>query len=273
MSKAFGPKGVRARLIASSQLPASGPAPPRSKDGGAAGWNAAVPPNEGTMGMRIKAGLLMMTTMLAACGSGEATSGAAQAQARTKSAVNLSVAGLRIGMSARDARAELERTGWKVEASPGEDWAAAVDHEIKSQRNVFPIEEPKNGVAVLNATKGDETLVAEFRPTRGGDALKLAKYAAPAAGRTPQEIGADLTKRYGKPGVSTATGGVYEASWCTGGDPCRQIWGNPHPGLEAKLDVYGKLKIALFQGGAAEQAWRTEVKRAVGGAAPAKSSF
>ena len=29
MSKAFGPKGVRARLIASSQLPAFGPASPR----------------------------------------------------------------------------------------------------------------------------------------------------------------------------------------------------------------------------------------------------
>jgi len=29
MSKAFGPKGVRARLIASFQLPAHGPAPPR----------------------------------------------------------------------------------------------------------------------------------------------------------------------------------------------------------------------------------------------------
>ena len=30
MSKAFGPKGVRARLIASFQLPAHGPAPPRT---------------------------------------------------------------------------------------------------------------------------------------------------------------------------------------------------------------------------------------------------
>lgn len=36
MSKAFGPKGVRARLIASFQLPAHGPAPPRN--------NGVVPP-------------------------------------------------------------------------------------------------------------------------------------------------------------------------------------------------------------------------------------
>lgn len=40
MSRAFGPKGVRARLVTGSQLPAHGPAPPRVKGGGAAGWKA-----------------------------------------------------------------------------------------------------------------------------------------------------------------------------------------------------------------------------------------
>ena len=60
---------------------------------------------------------------------------------------------------------------------------------------------------------------------------------------------------------------------CRVADPCRQIWGNQHPGLEAKLDAYGKLNIALFKGVAAGQAWRADVTRAVGGAAPTKSSF
>ena len=44
MSKAFGPKGVRARLIASFQLPAHGLAPPRIMGGGAAGWNGRTAP-------------------------------------------------------------------------------------------------------------------------------------------------------------------------------------------------------------------------------------
>ncbi len=223
--------------------------------------------------MRIRIGLLAMTATLAACGSGEAKSGEAQAPKQATSAANLKVAGLRLGMTAEDARLDLARTGWKVDVSPGEDWAAVVDHEAKRQKNVFPIEEPKNGVAFLNATKGDETLSVEFQPTRAGDAVKLVKYAAPAAGRTADQIGAELTRRYGKPGVSQAGGGVFEASWCSGGDPCRQIWGNQHPGLEARLDAYGKLNIALFQGVAAEQAWRANVTRAVGGAAPTKSSF
>jgi hypothetical protein len=56
-------------------------------------------------------------------------------------------------------------------------------------------------------------------------------------------------------------------------DPCRQIWGTQHPGIEAKLDAYGKLNMALFQGVAAEQKWRADVTRAVGGKARAKSSF
>ncbi len=71
------------------------------------------------------------------------------------------------------------RTGWKVETSAGEDWAATVDHEAKRQRGVFPIEEPKNGIAVLNATKGDERLTVEFQPMPNGDAVKLVKYVPP----------------------------------------------------------------------------------------------
>ena len=223
--------------------------------------------------MRIRIGLLAMTATLAACGSGEAKSGEATASTQNKSAANLRIAGLRLGMTSQDARLELARTGWKVDVSPGEDWTAVVDHETKRQRNVFPIEEPKNGVAFLNATKGDETVSVEFQPTRAGDAVKLVKYAAPAAGRTADQIGGELTKRYGRPGSSNAAGSAFVASWCTEGDPCRQIWGNQHPGLEAKLDPYGKLNIALFQGVAAEQAWRADVKRAVGGAAPTKSTF
>lgn len=223
--------------------------------------------------MRIRIGLLALTATLAACGSGEAKSGEAQTSTQATTAADLKVAGLRLGMTSQNARLELARTGWKVDVSPGEDWTAVVDHEAKRQRNVFPIEEPKNGVAFLNATKGDETLSIEFQPTRAGDAIKLVKYAAPAAGRTADQIGAELTRRYGKPGVSKTAGSMFEASWCSGGDRCRQIWGNQHPGLEAKLDVYGKLNIALFQGVAAEQAWRADVQRAVGVATPAKSSF
>lgn len=46
-----------------------------------------------------------------------------------------------------------------------------------------------------------------------GDVVKLVKYVAPAAGRTPEQIAAEMTKRYGRPGVSTVTSSVYPASW------------------------------------------------------------
>jgi subtilisin family serine protease len=82
MSRAFGPKGVRARLVTGSQLPAYGPAPPRNMGGGAAGWsrpaptrtgvrtlvmqgrNSALKPRVANMSV-VSAGLL-----LAACGGG-----------------------------------------------------------------------------------------------------------------------------------------------------------------------------------------------------------
>lgn len=81
------------------------------------------------------------------------------------------------------------------------------------------VDEPKNGVAMLNARKGDETLVVRFRPMPSGDLVSGVTYAAPAAGRTPEQIAAEMTKRYGKPGVSTVARSIYEASWCTGGEP------------------------------------------------------
>lgn len=210
--------------------------------------------------------------LLAACGSASVAERDAAAQTR-EAAKPLTIAGLRIGMSATEAQAALASDGWKVETSAGEDWAATVDREAKRQRDVFPIEEPKKGVAVLNARKGDETLIVEFRPMPTGEVVKLVKYVAPAAGRTPEQIAAEMAKRYGKPGVSVVTNSVYGESWCTGGDRCRQIWGNPHPGLEAKLDVYGKLNVSLWQGVAADDAWQAAVKRVVGGTAPDKSSF
>ncbi|WP_294243437.1 hypothetical protein [uncultured Sphingomonas sp.] len=210
--------------------------------------------------------------LLTACGSASVAEQEAAAQTKT-AAAPLTIAGIRIGMTAPEVQATLARTGWKVETSAGEDWAATVDHEAKRQQGVFPIEEPKQGVAVLNATKGDESLIVEFRPMPTGDAVKIVKYVAPAAGRAPEQIGAEMVKRYGKPGTSQVAAFIYEASWCTGGDPCRQIWGNPHQGLEVRLDVYGKLNIALSQGVAAERAWQNAVSRAVGGGTAPKSSF
>ncbi len=210
--------------------------------------------------------------LLAACGSASVAEQNAAAQT-TAASKPLTIAGIRIGMPATEVQATLAAAGWKVATSPGEDWAATVDHEKKRQRDVFPIEEPRNGIAVLNATKGDESLIVEFQAMPAGDAVKLVKYVVPAAGRTPEQIAAEMTKRYGKPGTSRIVHPIYEASWCTGGDPCRQIWGNQHQGLAAALDVYGKLNISLSQGVAAERAWRSAVSRAAGGGTAAKSSF
>ena len=210
--------------------------------------------------------------LLTACGSASVADQEAAAQTKT-AAAPLTIAGIRIGMTAPEVQATLARTGWKVETSAGEDWAATVDHEAKRQRGVFPIEEPKNGIAALNATKGDESLIVEFQPMPTADVVKFVKYVAPAAGRTPEQIAAEMAKRYGKPGFSQIVGSTYEASWCTGGDRCRQIWGNPHQGLAAKLDVYGKLNVSLSQGVVAERARQNAVSRAVGGGTAGKSSF
>ncbi|WP_152542373.1 hypothetical protein [Sphingomonas sp. RIT328] len=210
--------------------------------------------------------------LLAACGSASVAERDAAAQTGA-AAKPLTIAGLRIGMSAPEGQATLVRDGWNVRTSAGEDWAATVDRETKRQRNVFPIEEPKNGIEALNARKGDEALIVEFQPTPGGDVVKSVKYAAPAAGRTPVQIAAEMTKRYGGPGSSRVGSPTYEGNWCSGGDPCRTVLGNRHANLQAKLDDYGKLNLTLLQGIEADEAWQASIKRAAGSRGPAKSSF
>lgn len=148
--------------------------------------------------------------LLAACGS--ASVAEQEAAAQTTAAPPPTIAGIRIGMPATEVQATLAGAGWKVATSPGEDWAATVDHETKRQRDVFPIEEPRNGIEVLNATKGDEQLIVEFQPMPAGDAVQLVKYVAPAAGRTPEQIAAEMTWRYGKPGISMIANPIHEAS-------------------------------------------------------------
>ncbi len=61
---------------------------------------------------------MIALTLLAACGSASVAEKDATAQPR-EGAKPLTIAGLRIGMSAKNARAKLVGDGWKVEAVRG----------------------------------------------------------------------------------------------------------------------------------------------------------
>jgi hypothetical protein len=210
--------------------------------------------------------------LLAACGSASVAEQDAAAQTRA-AAKPLDVAGVRIGMTVADAQAALARDGWKIETSSGRDWAVTVEEEKRRQRGDSSFDLPRNGIATIQAKKGDEQLIIEFKPVSSGAVVKLVKYEAPMAGRTGEQLRTQLTQRYGTPTRVSSPSAPLDMTWCSGGEPCRSVYGTTKPALHAEEDVYHKAKLALLEGGDAERSWQASVQRAAGGGTGVKSSF
>ncbi len=223
--------------------------------------------------MKAKTGLIGMACLLAACGGG---AGETEAQAEDRSGPtrpSLDVAGLRPGMQSNEARRLLDAAGWKVETEAGEDWNATVDHEIKRQRNVFPIEEPKRGVASITANKDDEEIFAQMRPQPAGDVVTTVRYTAPKAGRSTDELRAQMTRRYGAADRSAGAGLPVDMTWCSAGERCRDAYGAAKPALGVREQSSGKLVIYMGDGSEADRVWRAALDKAVAARSGSKASF
>lgn len=210
--------------------------------------------------------------LLAACGSASVAEQKATAQTGV-TATALTVAGVRIGMPATDVQAALVRDGWKVETFPGYDWATSVEEQKRQQHGASSFDLPRTGLATIQASKGDESLIVEFRPVPSGSEVKVVKYEAPMAGRTGAQLRAQLTQRYSAPTRAASPQLPLDLTWCGAGEPCRSAYGAAKPALHAKEDVYHKAKLILTEGGDTERAWQAQLQRAAGGGASAKSSF
>lgn len=210
--------------------------------------------------------------LLAACGSASVAEQDATAQP-ANAAKPLTIAGVRIGMSATDVQATLAREGWKVETFPGRDWTTTVEEERRRQRNASSFDLPRKGIETIQANKGDEALIISFRPIAAGATVKHVAYEAPMAGRSADQLRTQMVQRYGKPDVSASTQVPPDMTWCTGGERCRMAPGATKPAMNVKEDVYHKLQMHLYDGVETDRGWQAEVQRAAHGGAPAKPSF
>ena len=211
--------------------------------------------------------------LLAACGNG-GSAAAGPGKAAQISAGKLDVAGVRPGMSAGEAASTLKGAGWRVETFPGLDWKVSVEREAARQRNKqwdnFP---PKNGVETIQAHKGDEEIIALLKASPSGSIVNQVGYSAPMAGRTGEQVRAQMVQRYGQPSKQSPAGApLLEMTWCTGGENCRQF-ATAKPSLLVKEDVYHKLIISMSEGGDAEKARQAQLLAAASGGAAPKLSF
>ncbi len=220
----------------------------------------------------MKTGTIAAALLLAACGnSGSAATGPGKNTQILAS--KLDVAGVRPGMSAGEAKATLDRAGWDAKTFPGRDWAAEVAQEAGRQRGQMITDQPKRGVETIQAHKGDEEIIALLKASPTGSIVYQVNYTAPMAGRTGDQVRAQMVQRYGQPSKQSQPGApLLEMTWCTGGDNCRQ-YATAKPSLLVKEDVYHKLIISMSEGGDVEKVRQAQLLAAASGGAAPKSSF
>ena len=161
---------------------------------------------------RIAPALLVLTT---ACSNAMPADG--QATAKTASIAAYDIAGVRIGMSLDEARRVLESKGFKVaDTMKGPSFAAAVDKEIGRMRGTPVADFNTDGVASVDYRKPGEKVDVGVVPAPNGGTVMSVNYMPDLAGRSVDELRAQMLQRYGQPTTTVRD----TLLWCAPTDPC-----------------------------------------------------
>lgn len=163
---------------------------------------------------RIASALLVLTT---ACNSTEPAEG--QAAAKVARAGSYDIAGVRIGMTLDEARRVLESKGFKTEVTAkAPSFETAIDTEVKRFRGEYNSNYwTRDGVGTLSATKpGERMTLSGIAPGPNGGTVLSVGYMPDMAGRSVEELRAQMISRYGQPKETTQRGML----WCAPTDPC-----------------------------------------------------
>lgn len=182
----------------------------------------------------------------------------------------LEIAGVAIGMSTAEAVARLRAGGWTVRRGAGLTWQEAVDQEVARQRgsNQMSHATPDQGAVI--ASKGDERLGVEVRPSARGGETERVDYSAPYGGRSVMEMGKALFDRYGPSSKGRASVAGFLLTWCVPKvcGPAAMTLTADTGGSENRLALH--LSWSLNQHLAYDRMMGEAVRSRVGGA---KSSF
>lgn len=123
-----------------------------------------------------------------------------EAQAAVAATRTFDIARVRPGMKAAEAAAILERGGWTIETHKGDSWNEAVERAADRWLNrMTEMYKPQTGVAGYRGTKSEERVSVGITPSPDGGRVSQISYHAPQAGRSDQQIRADVIRRYGPP--------------------------------------------------------------------------
>lgn len=188
--------------------------------------------------------------LLAVSGTASVPSVAQPLKTAPKPAKMFDIAGIRPGMKVADAVALLQRTGWTVRANPGDSWAEVVADAVARRRDQMPPNSARSGVYSYSAAKGEESVSLNVTPTPDGGRVGLVQYRAPQAGRSHEQIRAEVIARYG-PSIYGPRQRVMIAPQ-----------GEDGATMSLEVDSTG-MRLMLLPGSAADREARALVDRAV----------
>jgi|GEM_PF-4001717 len=197
--------------------------------------------------------------------------GAAEAQLGTDGGRNggvlrqeLSVAGIRIGMSPADVEAAMRARGYALsQRAMGRSWDSLISRRLASTRPGF---RASNGTVVdLEIyAKGDEHVQISYVPAPGGAEVSEVAYQIAEAAITPERFSASVVERYGRPARTEDSVSLY----CSAGEPrCAFTEASELPTLVAYSGWQGR-RLILHQGNRAMRAHEARIAAEVARRAP-----
>jgi hypothetical protein len=223
--------------------------------------------------MRPRSFVFAAAVFVSACGQPtEAANLTADTQGigQRSAAVRFDVAGVHVGDAVDAAAAILRQRGWFVEVQRG-GWSFE-DYVRRAQAQaVGNAASPRlDGPQALSARKNGEFIFARVQTSPAGGVIETISYTSPGAGRTREQMLAEVQARYG-PAVRRTP---RSADWriCVRVEPvCAR---NPSQFNRIEFEVGSELEISVFPGATERRQWQAAFDAALRArVGPAQSTY
>jgi hypothetical protein len=223
--------------------------------------------------MRTRRFVIAVAAVLSGCGqpteAANLTSNS-QLSGQRAAPVRFDVAGVHVGDSVDAAAATLRQRGWVVDIQRG-GWSFE-DYVRRSQAQAAGSSaSPRlDGPQALSARKNGEFIFARVRASPSGGLIETISYTSPGAGRTRDQMLAEVQARYG-PAVRRTP---RSADWriCVRAEPaCGR---NPSQFNHIEFEVGRQLEISVFPGVTERRQWQASFDAALRArVGPAQSTY
>lgn len=194
----------------------------------------------------------------------------AQAIGQRSAPVRFDVAGVHVGDAVDGAAATLRQRGWVVEIQRGgwsfEDFVRRAQAQAAGRAASPRLDGPQ----ALSARKNGEFIFARVRASPSGGIIETVSYTSPGAGRTRDQMLAEVQARYG-PAVRRTP---RSADWriCVRAEPaCGR---NPSQFNRIEFEVGPELEISVFPGVTERRQWQATFDAALRArVGPAQSTY